>query len=545
MELRIDMSTSRLTTWSIVLLMGAAASAGADLYTVAGTVINSQTGAVLPHAQIFISRAGAPRPRSPFITGDNGRFSFELPQGAYVLRAGTRTTMNNYGMRGSDNSFGSAVIVGPDRDTSNLVFRWLPTAAIFGRVLDDSGEPVEGALVQLLFSHVTGGRRLTSTERWERTNDRGEYRFGSIRGGSYYVAVTGKPWYSVNNFARLPLGQEMDRPVAFIPVYYPNTADVSRVSPLPVKPGEEARADFTLTVAVGANVSVTHSVPADLQGLLSLKIAGVAGNDSLQDQQFVYAGVAGRPAIPGQFLGVPPGHYVVQITGKSGDADFSGQAAIDVNGSDVAVEVPLRAAARLTGHIELQNAAAYLPPQLGARLTPEGSAGAPAITLIGPDGGFEFPSVQSGSYRLGLIVPRGFFVARTEAKGVNYRDGLLTIAAGDSGDLSLTLSDEIGQLKGTVMDGSRPAEAVMAVLAPVEESQNPGRYRGYQTESDGSFDFTNVPAGRYHLFAVEDTGFEYANPAAIRPYLADAKVVMIESHGSSTERIPIAAAQRQ
>lgn len=93
------------------------------------------------------------------------------------------------------------------------------------------------------------------------------------------------------------------------------------------------------------------------------------------------------------------------------------------------------------------------------------------------------------------------------------------------------------------MDGARPAEAVLAVLAPVEESQNPGRYRGYQTESDGSFDFANVPAGRYYLFAVEDTGFEYANPAAIRPYMANAKVVTIETRGSSTERIPITAAK--
>jgi hypothetical protein len=95
------------------------------------------------------------------------------------------------------------------------------------------------------------------------------------------------------------------------------------------------------------------------------------------------------------------------------------------------------------------------------------------------------------------------------------------------------------------MNGSRPAEAVMAVLAPVEEPQNPGRYRGYQTESDGSFNFTNVPAGRYYLFAVDDTAFEYASPTTIRPYAADARVVTIESHGSSTERIPITAAKGQ
>jgi hypothetical protein len=64
-------------------------------------------------------------------------------------------------------------------------------------------------------------------------------------------------------------------------------------------------------------------------------------------------------------------------------------------------------------------------------------------------------------------------------------------------------------------------------------------YRGYQTESDGSFDFRDIPAGRYLLFAVDDTGFEYANPAAVGPYLPAAKPVTIEAHGSLTERISI------
>ena len=162
-----------------------------------------------------------------------------------------------------------------------------------------------------------------------------------------------------------------------------------------------------------------------------------------------------------------------------------------------------------------------------------------------PDGSFVFPSVQTGEYRVGINGANGFFVARSDATGVEFRNGLLKLSEGDSGTISLTISDETGKLRGFVMDGDRPVEAAMAVLAPVEESQNPGRYRGYQTESDGSFDFTNVPAGRYYLFAVEDTGFEYANPAAIRPYLADAKVVMIESHGSSTERIPITTTPRK
>ena len=46
--------------------------------------------------------------------------------------------------------------------------------------------------------------------------------------------------------------------------------------------------------------------------------------------------------------------------------------------------------------------------------------------------------------------------------------------------------------------------------------------------------------GDYLLFAVEDTGLEYANPTAMRPYLSKAKPVHIEAHSVYSERIPLA-----
>jgi hypothetical protein len=151
--------------------------------------------------------------------------------------------------------------------------------------------------------------------------------------------------------------------------------------------------------------------------------------------------------------------------------------------------------------------------------------------------------MTTGKYRFAVGGAAGFFIDRAEASGADFKDGLLTLSEGDSATVSLTLSGETGGLKGFVMKGDMPVEAVLAVLAPAVESQNPAKYRGYQTESDGSFDFRNLPAGRYFLFAVEDTGFEYANPAAIRPYLAEAKVVSVASHQTSTERIPVSAAK--
>jgi hypothetical protein len=68
------------------------------------------------------------------------------------------------------------------------------------------------------------------------------------------------------------------------------------------------------------------------------------------------------------------------------------------------------------------------------------------------------------------------------------------------------------------MRGEKPVEGVLVVLAPSSGAHDQVRHRGFQTDSDGSFDFQNVPAEDYLLFAVEDTGLEYITPGIHRPF---------------------------
>jgi hypothetical protein len=62
----------------------------ADLYRVAGIVINSETGASLPRARVVVLRTGTTRVVATQTIGLDGRFGFELPQGKFNLLAGTR-----------------------------------------------------------------------------------------------------------------------------------------------------------------------------------------------------------------------------------------------------------------------------------------------------------------------------------------------------------------------------------------------------------------------------------------------------------------------
>ena len=112
--------------------------------------------------------------------------------------------------------------------------------------------------------------------------------------------------------------------------------------------------------------------------------------------------------------------------------------------------------------------------------------------------------------------------------------------------LSLTLSDQTGEVRGFVVTGDHPIDGVLAVLvsmrAPDETTGKGARFRAFQTESDGSFDFRSVPAGRYQLFAVVDTEFEYARPEAVAPYLAASKEIEVRAHAASDETVPLGTA---
>src|SRR5580698_4914560 len=102
---------------ALFVIAGLSGSA-ADLYRVAGTVVNAQTGSALLHAQVYIFAAGKSTPFANQITAD-GRFSFDLPQGSYSVRAGTSNNIQMYGARNPDIPIGSAVIVGASHDTAN------------------------------------------------------------------------------------------------------------------------------------------------------------------------------------------------------------------------------------------------------------------------------------------------------------------------------------------------------------------------------------------------------------------------------------------
>jgi hypothetical protein len=66
----------KLHALALFVIAGLSGSA-ADLYRVAGTVVNAQTGSALPHAQVYLFVAGKSTPVANQTMAD-GRFSLDL-----------------------------------------------------------------------------------------------------------------------------------------------------------------------------------------------------------------------------------------------------------------------------------------------------------------------------------------------------------------------------------------------------------------------------------------------------------------------------------
>ncbi|HYA16368.1 MAG TPA: carboxypeptidase-like regulatory domain-containing protein [Bryobacteraceae bacterium] len=518
-------------------------SLAADLYPVSGTVLNVATDSPLQHARVYFYRSSASggKPVASAITGDNGRFQFQLPAGSYVMRAGTRDIQENYGARNPSNSIASAVIVGPDKETANLVFRFFPPAAIYGRVMDDAGEPAPNVLVQLIRMSVSGGRRTAATFAFERTNDLGEYRFGRLPGDTaYYLAVTGEP-------------SNPQATATFAPVYFPNVPDPAKATPIFVKAGEEALADFALTPAPGANVTVRHDAPQGTSGTISLTYKGVADTIAVQQSAQIVAFRMPARNAPADALtqeqvlnAVPPGHYTLAIYGSAGSTVYWASREIDVNGAPLEVDLPVKPVHGIKGTVHFPPDASQGSTSVSIRGLGGGSAGTVAAAR---DGAFAFPSVTPGSFRVSIGGSAGYYATGMEAHGGSFHNGILDVPEGSDVELSITVSNETGGVHGFVTDKDRPVEGVFAILASTGDSGGvlgeDARARVYQTESDGSFDFRAIPAGHYLLFGTDNTQLEYSRPEVIAPYLAHAKPIEIRAQSSTDERIPLLPAPQR
>lgn len=526
-------------------------------YRIAGTVVSSATGQRLAGITVAITATDNRQSTQTMETHADGRFDFaNLLAGKYSLTTVSARGYRAQGFNQHGNYF-TGIAVGPNLDAENLMFRLVPDAAIEGTVTDDDNEPVRNASVQLFQRNNDTGQHRTQPVATAASDDRGHYQFGHLAPGTYFVAVSARPWYAQyagpggpqpdpDNAARLA-EEKAQLDVAYPMTFYPAAEDSSGASPIVLQPGQRATADVVLRTVPAVHLRIKsgeaeekntgntgpHGFPRVSQRVFEGYLAPIMSAQSI-----------GYPGGVLEFTGIAPGRYVIEMTAPEGSAGKRGETGwykeIDLTGTvelNAHENPPL---ALVTGAMVLEGA--RRPAGKMYIVLANRTSGMDFSAEVSDKGMFDFQDseIRPGSYDVLLVNAPGFQVKSLLAKGARTEGQTLEIGGGGSVQLVCTATHAIARINGVVLREDQPFAGAMVVLVPRDPDSNWVLFRRDQSDSDGTFTLPEVLPGPYTVIAIENGwDLDWASPAVLQPYLKNGTPIDIAGEGKLSVKLQL------
>jgi hypothetical protein len=522
--------------------------------SVSGKVVNSVTGQAVKKAVVTL-RGGSGQ--NSYVTGSDqsGKFEFDNVQPDKYM-----ATADAEGYSGTPRSGQKLIPVAAQQEVSDVEVRVGPLSIISGKVLDESGQPLEEASVSALHYDYSGpgGGKILQAVASAQTNDRGEYRIFDVQPGRYYLMAVA----SRRNLALMALTLQSigiiggrggvppeSRVHSTVPeegypaVYYPGVTDVSQTSPQELKPGAEwTGADFKLrqlptyhirgrvtgAAARSGGRNMVRTQPCEAN-----EMAGFFGGmpNSLQVSQQADARFDVSGAVPGTYcLSVTqPGARVTAIrqlvTVKAGDVDD--------------VELPVPVSFSVSGTLVIDGTPPNPMPQIFVGLRTAADRGVSQIT-IKSDGAFQIDSMYPGAYS--VFLPQGPLYAKSILYGSqDVTNGVIpSLQPGIA--LTITMGIDPGEVDGTVQPGAvEPGVPVNMVAVP--EGAYAARQdmeRSSSSPAGANFTLPNLPPGDYKIFALETDDYsDLRNRDLLK--LLDGKASSVTVHANEHVQVSVTA----
>jgi Carboxypeptidase regulatory-like domain len=491
-----------------------------------GTVVNAQTGEPVRKAEITAIWSGGRNtdngghdPQTGYSDG-NGHFSINgLPAGKYRLRVeANRFAAQSYG----ESRFGGRgkdVEVAAGQRVSDLHIRLVPCGVITGEVHDESGDPVEGAMVQAI---SVGRMRGFQGGNQAQTNDLGQYRLYSLAPGQYVIQVS----------MSRPENPQQGTQETYVPLFYPDATDPASASTLNVDPGSE-----------------TQGIDIDVRPVHAVRVLGrVVSEPSARSTQNAYVILMPVTTDPRKRMGAismyAASRYATNVTGPGGDFEISGVPAgsywatasvqddrrqdqgrvlVQVGDTDVqGLIVPVGPGVNLTGRVRVDPQRAFDFSKLAVAAIPSepGTMGGQG-TQVRPDGSFVLENLSIGNYRVNVSgYPEEYYVKSVSMGGGDLLETGLSIDSGaQPGQLDVVLTAGGSTVSGTVLRDQKPASATVFLVPDPPRRDRQDLYSMKRTQSDGSFTLLGIPPGDFKLFAFEDPDPGLINdPSMLQPY---------------------------
>ena len=508
-------------------------------YEISGKLVNAANGETIHKAHVIIAPATARGETQQLDVGPDGAFVFHnLAPGKYALSAQAR----GFAMQAFEQheGFSTAIAAGPDKVSTGIVFRMRPESSISGHILDEHNEPVREGQV-ILFARTTDvGKRSIQRRRQGQTDDQGEYHFRHLPAGTYYIAVSAQPWFrrylqsgSRNRSGiQQPSAVDPALDVAYPVTYYPGATDSENAGALVLRAGDSVTADLNLAPVPSMHVVIRNTAVDGGRQIQPNFRERVFGDTNI----FVQPTIAwGQGEL--EVSGIAPGDYALNLMRFDGNNREGRMQHLNLQ-SDAEIDALSPATVEnVHGQIKFDGTRAARNAVIQLR---DASSGEFLGGRIDDQGVFTVQPEHSGRYIVALGNAPGYAIRTIAASGGHVSGRAIDFNEGQPLELTITASEGVGTVNGTVMKGEQPVSGTMVVLVPQEIADNTSLFRRDQSDSDGTFTLRDVVPGHYTAIAIQNGwDMEWASPEALRPYLAAGTPVQID--GKQQLDIKIAA----
>ncbi len=502
-------------------------------YTISGRVMNLATGEPVRRATVAALAEEDSHIVRSIKTDADGRFSLDhLPAGKYPLTASRRGYRSAF--YDEHDEYNSAIVTGPDQDTTHLEFRLMPGAVLRGVVTDDGGDPAENATVMLFKrdsrpAHGSGTGEVKQVD-GAMTDDTGAYEFSNLAAGQYYVAVDTAPWYAMHPPSRVNgANEDSALDVAYPVTFFDSTADEASATPIALEAGTRLEADISLHAvpALRLQVAAPRKESGIVQPELRTMVFGTqVSSESTGEPAFGHPGIA-------EFSGVAPGHYEV-VQGdppRISEIEATSSLAVDPNAGAPAVTV--------TG--VLRSAGAALPDNVTVMLVSATGGNQQPMQMNAIKGRFQFDMVPPGTWALSAFMEGNALPVIAVSAGGASIPGNQIIVKDRPVSVVGTVSGTLMRVQGFARAGSKGVAGAMIVLVPRQRSAYPALVRRDQSDSDGSFNLRDAPAGQYTIVAIEDGWkLDWTDRETIARYLPQGVSVTVSDQAGGVVRLATA-----
>ena len=561
----------------------------AQTASIQGRVVAADGQSALSRVTVELRRAGTNDAPIVSSTNEDGRFVFaSLLPGQYRLTA-TRSgyVPAEYGQR-KPGAVGLPLVLAAGQQLREAQIALTASASVSGRIFFRTGKPVVNAEVMAMKASFQDGRRVLTLEQTGRTNDLGEYRLYWLTPGKYYISTM--PWDGrpisggvvmnangaaaavdmarmtvlAGDVARAPLGFQPGAPPsdteAWVPVYFPGTANEDAAAPIDLAAGANVRSIDIITTPVRPRRIRGTIMDATGQPAQNAQI--FRSRNSPPSNAFVTE--MADPA-KGTFdiRGVVPGPYtLLAIAG-----DSAGKVVVNVGETDLEdVRIPVAAGVTFSGKLSIDGANNPVPAGLRVSLRPDPLVPGMPIpaSAVSAEGQFTFSQVLPGDYLVTVqplqpappvatgqranafpaLPQRGSpalpplppalqnaYVQSVRLGSADVLNGGLRIDTPPGDSLEIVIGANPSRVEGDV--GRLPNATV--VLVPAARMRRPDLYKSVLTNPEGRFELQGVTPGDYILLTWADveTG-AWMNADFLKPYESRGRTLRVEEGSRHT-----------